>query len=141
MLSTLLILVPAALADPTVTIHAERSRIPSGEEIVATVENAMGEPIFVPACETMQVEAFDAEQGRWLPSPSRGCKETKVAVALPEGSHTLTASFAAERFTVIRLVLVFGLRCREGFALEMAGCEDLRAAISGNLTVAPPAEE
>ncbi|MFH1466784.1 MAG: hypothetical protein ABIO70_20530 [Pseudomonadota bacterium] len=141
MLSSLLLLAHVAVADPIVTIHVERSRIPSGEQIVATVENAMGEPIYVPACETMQVEAFDADQGRWLPTPSQGCKETKVAVALPEGSHTLSASYVTDKFSVVRLVLVFGLRCRDGFALELAGCEELRAATSGNLTVAPPAEQ
>jgi hypothetical protein len=138
MLSALLLLVHAAAADPTVTIKVARSRIPSGEEIVATVENTMGEPIYVPACETMQVESFDADQGRWLPVPGEGCKETKVAVALPEGNHSLSARYVTDKFAVVRLVLVFGLRCRDGFALELAGCEDLRAAISGNLTVSPP---
>lgn len=141
MLPALLLLAHAASADPTVTIVVERTRIPSGEEIVATVENTMGEPIYVPACETMQVETFDADQGRWLPVPGEGCKETRVAVALPEGNHTLTARHTADKFTVVRLVLVFGLRCRGGFALDLAGCEDLRAATSGNLTVSPPPQE
>ncbi len=140
MLLPLLLAVPLLHADPTVTIEVGRSRFPSGAEIVASVTNAMGETIFVPACETMQVEVFDADQGRWLPASSGGCKETKPAVGLTEGTHSLTASHDTDRFTVVRLVLVFGMRCREGYSMEMAGCEEFRAATSPNITVAPVEE-
>ena len=137
MLLPLLLAVPLLHADPTVTIEVGRSRFPSGAEIAASVTNAMGETIFVPACETMQVEMFDADQGRWLPASSNGCRATKPAVGLTEGAHSLTARHDTDRFTVVRLVLVFGLRCREGYSLEMAGCEEFRAATSSNITVAP----
>jgi hypothetical protein len=140
MLLPLLLAVPLLHADPTVTIEVDRPRYDSGAEIAASVTNAMGEPIFVSACETMQVEVFDADQGRWLPASSGGCRETKPAVGLAEGAHSLTARHETDRFTVVRLVLVFGLRCREGFSLEMAGCEEFRAATSSNITVAPPEE-
>jgi hypothetical protein len=140
MLLPLLLAVQLVSADPTVTIEVGRSRFASGAEITASVTNAMGETIFVPACETMQVEAFDADQGRWLPAGTGACKETKAAVGLTEGAHSLSARFETDRFTVVRLVLVFGLRCREGYSLEMAGCEDFRAATSTNITVAPVEE-
>ena len=140
MLLPFLLAVQLVSADPTVMIEVERSRFASGAEITASVTNAMGETIFVPACETMQVEAFDADQGRWLPTGTGACKETKAAVGLTEGTHSLSARFETDRFTVVRLVLVFGLRCREGYSLEMAGCEDFRAATSTNLTVAPVEE-
>jgi hypothetical protein len=140
MLLPLLLTAQVVLADPTVTIEVERSRFPSGAEITASVTNAMGESIFVQACETMQVEAFDADQGRWLPTGSGTCMETKPAVGLTEGTHSLSARFETDRFTVVRLVLAFGLRCREGYSLELAGCEDFRAATSTNITVAPVEE-
>ncbi len=140
MLLPLLFALPLVHADPTVTIEVGRSRFPSGAEISASVTNAMGETIFVPPCETMQVEVFDADQGRWLPASSGGCKETKPAVGLTEGTHSLTAAHITDKFTVVRLVLAFGLRCREGFSLEMAGCEEVRAATSSNITVAPVEE-
>jgi hypothetical protein len=140
MLLPLLLALPVLHADPTVSIEVDGSRVPSGAEIRASVTNAMGETIFVSACETMQVEAFDADQGRWLPASSGGCKETKPAVGLTEGTHSLTARFETDRFSVVRLVLVFGLRCRDGYSLEMSGCEEFRAATSLNLTVAPVEE-
>jgi hypothetical protein len=140
MLLPLLLAVQVLHADPTVTIEVGETRYASGAEITASVTNAMGEPIFVPACETMQVEAFDADNKRWLPASGGGCKETKPAVGLTEGTHSLSARFDTDRFTVVRLVLVFGVRCREGFSLEMAGCEEFRAATSSNITVAPPEE-
>jgi len=136
-----LLILGVAQAEPSVAIHVEGSRYDSGAEIVASVTNAMGEPIYVPACDTMQVETFDADHGRWIPAAARGCTETKVAVALPEGDHSLTARFETDRFAIVRLVLVFGLRCRAGFALDMAGCEEFRAATSSNLTVTPPPEK
>ena len=139
MLLLLLLASHLAAADPAVAIEVDRARFPSGEEITAAVTNAMGEPIFVPACETMQVEMFDADKGRWLPFSTRECKETKPAVALTEGTHTLNAHYDTDRFTVVRLVLVFGLRCRDGYSLEMAGCEEFRAATSKNITISPPA--
>ncbi len=141
MLLPILFAAQLANADPTVVIEVDRARFPSGEEISAAVTNAMGEPIFVPTCETMQVEMFDADLGRWLPSSTGECKETKPAVALTEGTHTLTARYEADRFTVVRLVLVFGMRCREGYSLEMAGCDEFRAATSRNITISPPAED
>ena len=141
MLLPVLLAVQMANADPTVIIDVVRARFPSGEEISASVTNAMGEPIYVPACETMQVEAFDSDLGRWLPSSTGACLETKPAVALAEGTHTLTARYDTDRFTVVRLVLVFGLKCRDGFSLEMAGCDEFRAASSRNITISPPAED
>ncbi len=136
---SLLLFASVALAEPSVVIEVDGQRFPSGVEVTAAVTNAMGEPIYVPACETMQVETFDADQGRWLPQGVGGCTETKPAVALTEGTHTLTARYDTDRFTVVRLVLVFGLQCRDGYTLEMAGCEEFRAATSKNITIAPAA--
>ena len=140
MLLPLILAVQVVQAEPTVSIEVASSRFASGAEITASVTNAMGESIFVPACETMQIESFDEEQGRWLPTSSGGCRETRAAVGLTEGTHSLSARFETDRFSIVRLVLVFGMRCREGFSLEMAGCEEFRAATSMNLTVAPAEE-
>ncbi len=137
MLHPLLLALPLAAAEPAVTIKLDRPRYASGVEIHATVTNALGEPIFVPVCETMQVELFDADKGRWQPASTSSCNETRAAVALAEGTHALSTSFDTDAFTVIRMVLAFGLRCRDGYSLDMAGCEEFRAATSTNITVAP----
>ncbi len=130
----------AALGQPVVAIELEKPRFPSGEEISATVRNEGGVAIFVPACETMQLETFDADSGRWIPEQNRVCPETKAAIALDEGTHTLTTSLEVDRFTVVRLVLAYGVGCRPGYSLEAAGCVEFSAAISGNITVSPASD-
>lgn len=136
-----LLLVASALADPGVTLEVQEPRPGSGQQLRVVVENASGGPIFVPPCETMQVESFDEVLTRWIPQQSRTCGTSAPATALAEGEHVLETTISVDQFRIVRLVLAYGQGCHEGFPLELADCTTHAAAVSRNMPMTPPPEE
>jgi len=115
-------------------------RLPSGDALAVQVHNGGPGPVTVPSCETLQVEVFDPAAERWTPVPSRACQRTEPAMSLEPGEHTFQVPIAVQASALVRVVLVFGLGCREGLPLDEAGCSGHEAAVSGSLTAFPPEE-
>ncbi|MBN1335245.1 MAG: hypothetical protein JXB39_04745 [Deltaproteobacteria bacterium] len=131
----LLLLASLAAADPRVSLTVER--VPAGNALAVQVTHGGPGPITVASCQTLQVEIFDATTERWTPSSGNPCLRTEAAMALAPGEHSFNVPLAVEASALIRVVLVYGLGCREGLTLDEAGCTRYEAALSGSLTAFP----
>ncbi len=130
-----LLLVPLALASPRVSLSVQR--LPGGDALDVTVSNAGPGSITVASCETLQVERFDPEGKRWTPVGTGPCHRTEPAMALAPGENHFDVPLSIEASTLIRVVLVYGVDCHDGLALDEAGCTRYDAAISSSLTAFP----
>jgi hypothetical protein len=114
-----------------------RNLLASGEELSATLSGPLPSGAVVPSCHPLRVERFNEEAQRWQLVPDLECTGSEPAVPLgPE--MQLVTRVHLDRFGIVRLVLVYGLGCREGLSLEKAGCASIEAISSTNLSVQVP---
>ena len=59
-------------------------------------------------------------------------------MSLLPGEHAFHVPIVVQASALVRVVLVYGLGCRDGLSLEEAGCAVYQTTLSGNLTVFPP---
>jgi hypothetical protein len=129
------VLIALLAALPTTGLTLPKTLVVSGEEVTAVFTGEV-EDAWIPACQPLQVERFDEAHSRWVASGPEGCTKSRPAVPLHTGA-TLKTKVEAERFSIVRLVLIYGESCHEGLPLELAGCKEFRSVVSANLSVQP----
>lgn len=128
----------SAHAEPLLSLTPERPSWTSGEQVLARVEGNPSEAVVIPACGSLRAEVFDPDSRGWTPLESERCPKSQAAVPLAEalkGGPVMSIRVVTERFSVVRLVLVYGVSCQPGLPLELATCKRIEAAVSPNLSV------
>ena len=137
-MSPFLVTILPVLAGPLLTLVPEATSWKSGQEVRARIEGKPTEPAFLPACGALQLEVFEADENRWVPEEGDPCMRTQAAVPLADvfkNQPTMGLKVNVERFTVARLILVYGVDCQPGLPLELAVCKRFEAAVSPNLSI------
>ena len=144
---TLLIIVTTGRAQearPPFQLVVGKTAWRSGDDITARLRVERDGHYFVAACNTMDLEFFDPERSLWVTQPQDPCPRTEPALTLAayiERHPTETVIADVDRYTLVRLVMPYGVDCREGYPLELADCRTLDAVISANLSVNPPKDD
>ena len=117
-----------------VLVETGRSLYVVGDSVDINVHNKRRTPIFVPGCDTWQVEVFSGDM--WAPVRGETCSSEGDALAIEVGDRTLEwtapSRLAGEQ---VRVALVFGWGCDEGRALSQAACEEFATAYSARFSV------
>lgn len=132
-----LLLIGSVLANPKVNLVVENVQHISGEEIAVKVINDSGKELMVPVCDTVQVEVFDVDTSRWIPFSKKQCSMSGEAMIIGSEARTLVTSIDVVKFSIARLVLVYGYECKQGLPIELAGCKGFGSTVSGNLSISP----
>jgi hypothetical protein len=134
--SNLDLLVALVAALPVAGLSLPKTLALSGEEVAATFTGDVAGGAWIPACRPVQIERFDEVRSRWVAVGTQGCPDSRPAIALQDGA-VLKTKVEADRFSIFRFVLTYGVGCNEGLPLELAGCREFRSVVSGNLSVQP----
>lgn len=125
-------------AEPGAGLVLDTRQISAGGEVSVSLSRVLPADALVSGCQKLGIERYDEGRRQWIADPPLDCVIARPAQAL-EAEKGLKVSIPAERFSIARVVLVYGLGCEKGLPLEQAGCRDLLALTSENISVqAPP---
>lgn len=137
-MNAVFLLFASALAGPLLALVPEATSWRSGDEVRARIEGKPSEPVFLPACGALQIEVFNSDTSRWEPREGDPCPRTQAAIPLADvfkSQPTMGLKVNVDRFTVARLILVYGVDCQPGLPLDLALCKRFEAAVSPNLSL------
>lgn len=118
----------AALAATTLT--APSGPVPAGGLVSLDFAEDQPGKVFIEGCASFELERNEGE--RWIPVPVRQCDRMVPATAV-DGKITLSAP--APGAGEFRAAVTWGLGCREGLPLALAGCRALEVAWSEPFSV------
>lgn len=117
------LLIGAARAATTLT--APSAPVPPGGLISLELAEDLPGKVFIEGCASFELERREGE--RWVPVPVRQCDRMVPATAV-DGKIVLSAP--APGAGEFRAAVTWGLGCREGLPLMIAGCRSLEVAWS-----------
>ena len=105
-----------------VSVDTNRRTYVLGDVVQIVVDNKAGEKVFLPGCQTYQVERFDE---RYQPLEGEHCISEGDARAVEPGQITLQFQPKLEHIDrPLRISLVYGIGCSEQRPLSQARCRD-----------------
>jgi hypothetical protein len=110
-------------AASSVSVDTNRRTYILGDLVQISLENNSGEKIFIPGCQSFQVERFGSE--RYEPLPGAPCIAEGEARMLEAG--TTDFSFQPKKAHLdspLRISMVYGVGCSEQRPLSQARCRD-----------------
>jgi len=121
---------PASL----VSVDTNRRTYVLGDVVEIVVDNKAGEKVFLPGCQTYQVERFGDE--RYQPLEGEHCISEGDARAIDPGQFTLQFQPKLEHIgRPLRISLVYGIGCAEQRPLSQARCRDFGTLYSTSFRV------
>lgn len=125
---------PAAAADKAftdVTVETNRRAYLLGDVVEVKVTNKRDVPIFLPGCESFQLERFVEDSYQAM--PVEPCVREGTALLLSPGTRTFEYKPGRDQLKqLLRVTLVFGWGCAEGRALSSARCDDFATVRSSS---------
>jgi hypothetical protein len=111
-----------------VTVRVDQRAYGEGVPVKVEVTNRLGERVFLHGCASYAIERFVDD--RFVPLAPLRCEWEEDAIALETGSRTFEFSPPHDERSIYRLVVTYGLGCREGVPLSRAQCARFGTAYS-----------
>ncbi|HCP44694.1 MAG TPA: hypothetical protein DIU15_01470 [Deltaproteobacteria bacterium] len=119
---------------PSVTVETSRRAYLLGDVVEITVTNKRDVPIFLPGCESFQLERFEGEAYRSM--PLEPCGREGLALPVPPGTKTFEYRPGREQLKqLLRVTVVFGWGCTDARALSSARCSDFATVRSSSFRI------
>jgi hypothetical protein len=124
----------------SVSVDTNRRTFVLGDLVQIVVDNKSGEKVFLPGCQSYQVERFGEQ--RYEPLDGEHCIAEGDALAVVAGETTLQFQTRPEHLDrPLRVVMVYGIGCTAERPLSQARCRDFATIYSPSFRVREPAVE
>jgi len=117
-----------------VIVETNRRTYVLGDQVQISLSNKTAEKVFVPGCQSIQVERFGDD--RYEPLPGEHCVAEGNAKALEPGTSEFLFKPKKENLDApLRVSMVFGIGCVENRPLSQARCRDFGTAYTQSFRV------
>jgi hypothetical protein len=134
---------PALFADPPqrpVSVDTNRRTFVLGDLVQIILDNRSGEKVFLPGCQSYQVERFGEQ--RYEALDGEHCIAEGDARGVAPGETTLQFQTRPEHMdSPLRVVVVYGIGCAGERPLSQARCRDFATIYSPSFRVREPVVE